>query len=234
MERMMMELPHGYYFEPTLEELLFFYLQRKLQGKPLPPATMEEFKEPSSTGYFYVFTKLKKRSKDRVDRTAGSGVWNGRTTHRYKDPRGSWLKKDFIFQLKKKQGSDSSKNYGRWIMMELSFEDIQDSYVLCRIYNKNSLRKKARIEEDEITEQEECIIDFSDDLALNSSANKRKFSCDGENGKQIQRECKLADVGEHFDLLSAPIVNTMERIFTSLRQIYNSHLNLSPEHYHNI
>lgn len=229
---------------------------------------MEEFKEPSSTGYFYVFTKLKKRSKDRVDRTAGSGVWNGRTTHRYKDPRGSWLKKDFIFQLKKKQGSDSSKNYGRWIMMELSFEDIQvtsflgsafavfiscykficfqqiscfpfhfslqDSYVLCRIYNKNSLRKKARIEEDEITEQEECIIDFSDDLALNSSANKRKFSCDGENGKQIQRECKLADVGEHFDLLSAPIVNTMERIFTSLRQIYNSHLNLSPEHYHNI
>jgi hypothetical protein len=85
----MEQMPVGFHFFPTEEELVFYYLQRKVNGEPLPPCVVVDCeiygeKEPwnifdhNSKESFYVFTKLKKKGKaGRVERAVGCGTWKG-------------------------------------------------------------------------------------------------------------------------------------------------------------
>ncbi|XWS52563.1 hypothetical protein CRYUN_Cryun11dG0081700 [Craigia yunnanensis] len=91
-------LAHDYSFYPSKEEILQFYLPPAINGEPLPSnALIEreiygENKEPwnvfdkDNKMLFWVFAKLKK-SKARIDRTAGSGTWLGRSIKEVKDER---------------------------------------------------------------------------------------------------------------------------------------------------
>lgn len=77
------------------------------------------------SGFFYHFTKLKKKSKARIKRTVSSGTWKGRSVKEKANSIGNikWLRKDFVFQIGKKKGSDSSDSNGHWITIGFSLKN---------------------------------------------------------------------------------------------------------------
>ncbi|GMJ02435.1 hypothetical protein HRI_003912700 [Hibiscus trionum] len=77
----------GYRFKPTDTELIQCYLFKKEKGELIPCDIIRDWeiyggedKEPwklfgeTSSKTFYVFTKLKKKSKQKIDRIAGCGT----------------------------------------------------------------------------------------------------------------------------------------------------------------
>ncbi|XP_022754215.1 NAC domain-containing protein 78-like [Durio zibethinus] len=147
-------LAPGFRFRPTKKEILCFYLPRAISGEPLilPSDTLIEReiygsnREPwnifdkDHNASFWVFTKLKKKSKSRIDRIAGSGTWLARSTKEVKDEHGQLLgfEKYFTFICKKDQSSRGIN--GNWIMHEFSLSDqgLSD-YVICEIKNKDAV-----------------------------------------------------------------------------------------------
>jgi hypothetical protein len=88
----MMMMPVGFCFQPTDEELVSFYLLKRVRGEDLGWDGIGEFDIYGENAPWqfcgnqefcgdqeklYVFTRLKKLSKNRVARTAGcGGVWH--------------------------------------------------------------------------------------------------------------------------------------------------------------
>ena len=150
-------IPVGLRFDPTDEELVFDYLLRKVRGEVLPPGYVNycddlyshknpwELFDKDLECPVYVFTHLKKRkdTHSNIIRSAGSGTWKGQNTKSFRDPGRNliWFKKDFLFEVNKKNIKDgydfSSKKNGHWLMTEYSLEDEGvNTCVLCTIYNK--------------------------------------------------------------------------------------------------
>jgi len=92
-------IPAGYKFHPSDEDVVRFYLRPKATGQPLPyPDIIVEFdlygeKEPSEiwdmfggpsideTEDLFFFTKLKRLSRSRVNRSVGSGgTWSNESS----------------------------------------------------------------------------------------------------------------------------------------------------------
>ncbi|KAJ4833865.1 hypothetical protein Tsubulata_035732, partial [Turnera subulata] len=163
-----MEIPRGFVFSPKEEELLGYYLRRRVNGEPLPGGVIKEcdvygdknpweiFREikPNSSSSstddpFYVFTRLKKRK-----RTAGCGTWKEQFSKKIVGTDYSnsvlGLKRHFVFLTNKDK--KSNKSNGRWIMHEYSLPDHHkdQSFVLCRIYDKNAkdANKKKKRDDD--------------------------------------------------------------------------------------
>ncbi|CAA2959899.1 NAC transcription factor 25-like [Olea europaea var. sylvestris] len=103
-----MNFPPGYRFQPTDQELIIFYLEKKAKNLPLPwncsiverdlygehatpwnvfsdndpwdiSITSERDRKKSTKMTLYVFTKLLKFGKKRTERRAGCGTWDGQT-----------------------------------------------------------------------------------------------------------------------------------------------------------
>ncbi|XP_022754073.1 NAC domain-containing protein 83-like [Durio zibethinus] len=145
-------LPLGYRFYPTKEEILQFYLPPAINGEPLPSNALIEreiygenrepwniFDKDKKCSY-WVFTMLKKKSKSRIDRTAGSGTWLGRSIKEVKDKHGNILGFDKYFSFTCKKDRSNRGSNGRWIMHEFSLSDegLSD-YVICKIENKDAV-----------------------------------------------------------------------------------------------
>ncbi|XWS73809.1 hypothetical protein CRYUN_Cryun02cG0161100 [Craigia yunnanensis] len=145
-------VPPGHRFCPTKTEILCSYLRPAINGELLPSNTLiergiyGENKEPwnvfdkDKQCSFWVFTKLKKKSKSRIDRTAGSGTWLGRSIKEVKDERGQFLGFDKYFTFTCKKNQSNRGRDGNWIMHEFSLSDqgLSD-YVICEIKNKNAV-----------------------------------------------------------------------------------------------
>ncbi|CAI0416998.1 unnamed protein product, partial [Linum tenue] len=104
-------LPVGYHFSPSDEELVEFYLPKKVRGEGFPynvipdcdlygdKAPWEMFPRDAGTGRdrFFVFTQLKWLSKKRVSRSAP--IFYGKNNK-------IGTRKQFVFKVKKgKEGS---------------------------------------------------------------------------------------------------------------------------------
>ncbi|GLT69148.1 hypothetical protein SLA2020_413240 [Shorea laevis] len=146
----MQETPLGFRFRPTEEELVFYYLHRKVNGEPLPPNVVTDCeiycdKEPwqifdnNSNERFYVFTKLKRRSKARIERAVGCGTWKGQNKTEIMDgEKHVGYKKLLVFEAK-----DAMATNGHWIMHEFSLlEGKFNDFVLCEIRNASSSGSK--------------------------------------------------------------------------------------------
>ncbi|XVE56802.1 hypothetical protein DITRI_Ditri04bG0039900 [Diplodiscus trichospermus] len=164
-------LPPGYRFTPTKTEILCSYLRPAINGKPLPSKTLiereiyGENKEPwnvfrdNKRSCFWVFTKLVKKSKSRIDRTAGSGTWLGRNVKEVRDEHGQLLGFDKYFTFTCKKDESSQGRNGNWIMHEFSLidQDLSD-YVICEIRNKDAVDLDDDVdEEDDSTSAKEPI-----------------------------------------------------------------------------
>ncbi|KAH7849668.1 hypothetical protein Vadar_021174 [Vaccinium darrowii] len=170
-----MIVPPGYHFRPSDEELLVFYLGRKIKGLPLPcdvfierdiygisdkaPWQMFSDEDPweickngmKTEGTIYVFMNLIKASKNRIARIAGCGVWHAETAvEQVVDDYSHVLgyKRLLCFQITNESGlMDKSVTKGHWIMHEYSLSGGGDNteYVLCRIKRDDSKSTKKSL-----------------------------------------------------------------------------------------
>ncbi|XP_024164415.1 NAC domain-containing protein 26-like [Rosa chinensis] len=165
-----LNLPSGFKFLPTNEELLGYYLLNKVRGKPFKydSRVMNEFNlyktEPwdlwtrfggprlNQGEDLFIFTELKKVNDNgsNVSRTAGSGTWKGDTagakvydSEDKKKILGSWKRFHYV-------PNEPNEN-GSWIMFEYKLDDslipkscIGRDLVLCRIRKD---RKRKLIED---------------------------------------------------------------------------------------
>ncbi|KAJ4832935.1 hypothetical protein Tsubulata_022976 [Turnera subulata] len=165
--------PEGYVFSPKEEELLGYYLRRRVNGQPLPQGVINEcdvygdknpweiFREiikPNSSSSsssssddqsFYVFTRLKKRK-----RTTGCGFWKQQSTETIPTQYSNSVlgrKRIFVFEAKTNKDKKinkkiSNKTNGHWIMKEYSLPDHykDQSFVLCQIYDKEAKDAKKK------------------------------------------------------------------------------------------
>ncbi|TXG49015.1 hypothetical protein EZV62_024890 [Acer yangbiense] len=161
---MQVDVPLGFQFMPSDEELVKGYLLRQIRGQELPwngiqfcdlygrppweifHGTDHELSEEDDHT-FYVFTRLKKASLHRVSRVAGCGTWHGdrKSEKIFADKKRKegliGLKKNFTFRIK--NGSKKS----HWIMHEFSLagESLMGidhkscDFVLCRIFKKKGV-----------------------------------------------------------------------------------------------
>lgn len=169
-----LELPPGFRFCPTDEELLVHYLCKKGASQSLPVpiiADVDLYKydpwqlpEKSLFGekewYFFTPRDRKYPNGSRPNRAAGSGYWKATGADKPICAIGGkkrvGIKKALVFYAgKAPKGSKTN-----WIMHEYRLADVSrparkkgslrlDDWVLCRIYNKKTSAEKLALEQNE-------------------------------------------------------------------------------------
>ncbi|XP_015879415.3 protein FEZ isoform X1 [Ziziphus jujuba] len=163
----------GFRFHPTDEELVGFYLKRKIQLRPLPLELIKQvdiykydpwdLPKLASTGekewYFYCPRDRKYRNSARPNRVTGAGFWKATGTDRpiYSSDgtKCIGLKKSLVFY----RGRAAKGIKTDWMMHEFRLPSIpesppkklsdksfpaHDSWAICRIFKKtNSMAQRA-------------------------------------------------------------------------------------------
>ncbi|KAG4181280.1 hypothetical protein ERO13_A10G216866v2, partial [Gossypium hirsutum] len=146
-----LEIPVGFRFLPTKEEIICDYLQPFIKGDPIPSGVMKSWilwRKSRALEYFRPrfgrvslgYHELKKKSKSRIERTAGDGCWLQQYIKEVKNSDGGEVigyDKYFKYSRKKNQ-----KSNGQWIMHEFSLKDQEalglSDFVICEIKNKDA------------------------------------------------------------------------------------------------
>ncbi|KAJ4768923.1 NAC domain-containing protein 68 [Rhynchospora pubera] len=170
-----LNLPPGFRFHPTDEELVMHYLCRKASGSPLPvPIIAEvdlykfdpwELPEKALFGHreWYFFTPRDRKypNGSRPNRAAGRGYWKATGADKPVSPKGSnrtvGIKKALVFY----SGKAPKGMKTDWIMHEYRLIDGNcgnsnkkgslrlDDWVLCRLYNKKNIWEKMQQKKEE-------------------------------------------------------------------------------------
>ncbi|KAH7677596.1 NAC domain-containing protein [Dioscorea alata] len=171
-----LNLPPGFRFHPTDEELVVHYLCRKSSGQRLPVPIIAEvdlykfdpwdLPEMALFGqkewYFFTPRDRKYPNGSRPNRAAGRGYWKATGADKPVCPKGSskalGIKKALVFY----HGKAPKGLKTDWIMHEYRLADVDrapnkkgtlrlDDWVLCRLYNKKNnwekTERKVRREE---------------------------------------------------------------------------------------
>ncbi|XWS74903.1 hypothetical protein CRYUN_Cryun01aG0038400 [Craigia yunnanensis] len=169
-EALLKSLPTGYRFKPRDDELIDYYLKRKVYNKPLPPNRIREVNlcnynpetlteisnNKSSNGvvnewYFFTPRDRKYKNGSRPDRAAGDGYWKATGADKHVKCKGTLVgfKKNLVFHRGKPPKGDKTN----WIMHEYTLsnplarerdsnDDMRlDDWVLCRVYKKYTKSK---------------------------------------------------------------------------------------------
>ncbi|XP_062212822.1 NAC domain-containing protein 2-like [Phragmites australis] len=164
-----LNLPPGFRFHPTDDELVEHYLCRKAAGQRLPVAIIAEVdlykfdpwhlpeRALFGTREWYFFTPRDRKypNGSRPNRAAGNGYWKATGTDRPIAPRGRTLgiKKALVFYAGKAPRGIKTD----WIMHEYRLVDAGrattakkgslrlDDWVLCRLYNKKNEWEKMQL-----------------------------------------------------------------------------------------
>ncbi|KAL2324963.1 hypothetical protein Fmac_024021 [Flemingia macrophylla] len=156
-------LAPGFRFHPTDEELVIYYLKRKVSGKPFRFDAISEvdiyrsepwdladksrLKTRDQEWYFFSALDKKYGNGGRMNRATGKGYWKATGNDRQvkHEERVAGLKKTLVFH----SGRAPDGKRTNWVMHEyrLSEEEMgragtgssQDAYVLCRVFHKNNI-----------------------------------------------------------------------------------------------
>ncbi|PKA50534.1 NAC domain-containing protein 68 [Apostasia shenzhenica] len=182
-----LNLPPGFRFHPTDEELVVHYLCRKASHQRLPvPIIAEvdlykfhpwELPDKALFGqrewYFFTPRDRKYPNGSRPNRAAGRGYWKATGADKPVSPKGSCrplgIKKALVFYSgKAPRGAKTD-----WIMHEYRLADSNrspskkvgslrlDEWVLCRLYNKKNAWEKTKPNPKESTSSFEGTLDGS-------------------------------------------------------------------------
>ncbi|KAF9595263.1 hypothetical protein IFM89_038266 [Coptis chinensis] len=184
MEEVPLELPRGFRFAPTDEELITYFLAKILAREPLPelynniimPCELygSEAFEPwqllkgrEEENEVYVFTSIKQKydGGKKIGRTVGSEGWTWRISN----------SSDILDQEGNKIGCKKFMNYSKnngkvkspWMMYEFTMKD-HEEYSLCRVFRKN--KKDASTSASSSKRPEETDDDLS--YAANNKRTK--------------------------------------------------------------
>ncbi|MCE2055650.1 histone chaperone [Datura stramonium] len=174
------DLPPGFRFHPTDEELIMYYLRYQATSRPCPVSIIPEidiykfdpWELPEKTEFgeneWYFFTPRDRKYPNgvRPNRAAVSGYWKATGTDKaiYSASKYVGVKKALVFY----KGKPPKGVKTDWIMHEYRLSDSKssqttkhsgsmrlDDWVLCRIYKKKNLGKTMemmKIEEEEDVE----------------------------------------------------------------------------------
>ncbi|XP_030545241.1 NAC domain-containing protein 2 [Rhodamnia argentea] len=159
-----MQLPPGFRFHPTDEELVMHYLVRRCRSQPITVpivAELDLYKHdpwdlPALAPYgekeWYFFSPRDRKypNGSRPNRAAGTGYWKATGADKpIGSPKPVGIKKALVFYAGKAPRGDKTN----WIMHEYRLADVDrtvrkknslrlDDWVLCRIYNKKGTIEK--------------------------------------------------------------------------------------------
>ncbi|KDP24799.1 hypothetical protein JCGZ_25324 [Jatropha curcas] len=169
MKRAELELPPGFRFHPTDDELVNHYLCRKCAGQPIFVPIIAEidlykydpWQLPDMAPYgekeWYFFSPRDRKypNGSRPNRAAGSGYWKATGADKpIGRPKPLGIKKALVFYAGKAPKGVKTN----WIMHEYRLADVDrsarkknnlrlDDWVLCRIYNKKgSIEKQYTVD----------------------------------------------------------------------------------------
>ncbi|GMI64827.1 Arabidopsis NAC domain containing protein 2 [Hibiscus trionum] len=177
-----LQLPPGFRFHPTDEELVMLYLCRKCASQPIAAPIIAEIDlykyDPwdlpdlalygEKEWYFFSPRDRKYPNGSRPNRAAGSGYWKATGADKpIGKPKPVGIKKALVFYTGKAPKGEKTN----WIMHEYRLADVDrsarnknslrlDDWVLCRIYNK-----KGSIEKQPPLARFDEIVDKKPDIA---------------------------------------------------------------------
>ncbi|PSR90181.1 NAC transcription factor 32 like [Actinidia chinensis var. chinensis] len=166
--------PPGYRFCPYDNELIFYYLKKKILNLPLPHNKIKDVNlythNPEHLAacypvlgdkdwYFFTPRDRKYRNGNRPNRAAGDGYWKATGADKKIEHKGELigLKKALVFYLGKAPRGEKTN----WIMHEYrileakprtkkSENDMRlDDWVLCKIYQKEEKNKSKKNEQED-------------------------------------------------------------------------------------
>ncbi|NP_001295644.1 NAC domain-containing protein 2 [Jatropha curcas] len=172
-----LELPPGFRFHPTDEELVMHYLCRKCASQTIAVPIIAEIDlykfDPwelpgmalygEKEWYFFSPRDRKYPNGSRPNRTAGTGYWKAtRADKPIGQPKPVGIKKALVFYAGKAPKGEKTN----WIMHEYRLADVDrsarkknssrlDDWVLCRIYNKKgTIEKQGQVTSRKLNSQE--------------------------------------------------------------------------------
>lgn len=178
MESANLQLPAGFRFHPTDEELVMHYLCRKCASQPISAPVIAEIDlykyDPwdlpglslygEKEWYFFSPRDRKYPNGSRPNRAAGVGYWKATGADKpIGKPKPVGIKKALVFYAGKAPRGEKTN----WIMHEYRLADVDrsvrnknnslrlDDWVLCRIYNKKGSIEKQRVNIRKVTTSEE-------------------------------------------------------------------------------
>ncbi|KAA8546429.1 hypothetical protein F0562_002832 [Nyssa sinensis] len=170
-----LQLPPGFRFHPTDEELVMHYLCRKCASQPIFVPIIAEIDlykyDPwdlpglalygEKEWYFFSPRDRKYPNGSRPNRAAGSGYWKATGADKpIGHPKPVGIKKALVFYAGKAPKGEKTN----WIMHEYRLADVDrsarkknnslrlDDWVLCRIYNKKGTIEKQEVSSRKLTE----------------------------------------------------------------------------------
>ncbi|PWA58102.1 NAC domain-containing protein [Artemisia annua] len=189
----MKKLSPGFRFHPTDEELVMYFLKRKVLGKrlvaeviaevniydfsPWDLPDMSKLKYGDLEWFFFCPKSRKYSSGSRTNRATEAGYWKATGKDRevkYKDKVVAAIK-TLVFHL----GHSPKGTRTDWVLHEYRMDDkdlanagvIQDTYVLCRLFEKSGLGPKNGAQYGAPFEEEEWDnMDESEVISFESSA----------------------------------------------------------------
>ncbi|KAK9060126.1 hypothetical protein SSX86_020830 [Deinandra increscens subsp. villosa] len=192
-------LPPGFRFHPTDEELIMFYLRNQTLSKPCPVSIIPEvdiykfdpWELPEKTEFeekeWYFFTPRDRKYPNgaRPNRAAASGYWKATGTDKtiHSGSKYVGIKKSLVFYI----GRPPKGTKTDWIMHEYRLNESKsqpaiktgsmrlDDWVLCRIYKKKSLESGLEGREERISNEN---VPSDDHNAMETQSKKisRTFS----------------------------------------------------------
>ncbi|XP_055810066.1 NAC domain-containing protein 1 [Solanum dulcamara] len=204
------DLPPGFRFHPTDEELIMYYLRYQATSRPCPVSIIPEIdiykfdpwelpeKAEFGENEWYFFTPRDRKYPNgvRPNRAAVSGYWKATGTDKaiYSASKYVGVKKALVFY----KGKPPKGVKTDWIMHEYRLIDSKsqttkqsgsmrlDDWVLCRIYKKKNLGKTIemmKVEEEELETQ-------------NVSTNNTIEVVSGPQTMKLPRICSLSHLLE--------------------------------------
>ncbi|XWS25105.1 hypothetical protein CRYUN_Cryun27aG0042500 [Craigia yunnanensis] len=177
-----LQLPPGFRFHPTDQELVMHYLCRKCASHPIAVPIIAEIDlykyDPwdlpdlavygEKEWYFFTPRDRKYPNGSRPNRAAGSGYWKATGADKpIGNPKPVGIKKALVFYAGKAPKGEKTN----WIMHEYRLADVDrsarkknslrlDDWVLCRIYNKKGSIQKQQPQG--IVTKKACVTEIED------------------------------------------------------------------------
>lgn len=239
------DLPPGFRFHPTDEELIMYYLRYQATSRPCPVSIIPEIdiykfdpwelpeKAEFGENEWYFFTPRDRKYPNgvRPNRAAVSGYWKATGTDKaiYSASKYVGVKKALVFY----KGKPPKGVKTDWIMHEYRLIDSKssqttkqssrsmrlDDWVLCRIYKKKNLGKTMemmKVEEEEEEDVETQIV------STNTNAIHEVVA--GPQTMKLPRICSLSHLLELDYFGSIPHELLCDNSYDDDHQIYNTNM----------
>ncbi|KAK9266669.1 hypothetical protein L1049_000831 [Liquidambar formosana] len=227
-----MSLPPGFRFHPTDEELVAYYLDRKITGRRIELEIIPEVDlykcEPwdlpdksylpskDMEWYFYSQRDRKYPNGSRTNRATRAGYWKAtgkdRLVHSHKRPVG--MKKTLVYY----RGRAPHGIRTNWVMHEYRLIDslcgtassaLKDSYALCRVFKKTiQMPKTTKEEQNGNTEKESVWVSDQHFIGDDTSNIDMSHGTEAEDEDFIQDYTKFPSDTSSSDLTQGTPIET--------------------------